>query len=51
MINNAGDVFKLCICTKTKTKALQPLNIKAKASIIDMQVIFHINDILFLNDK
>ena len=45
MINNAGDVFKLCISTK-KREALQPVKVKAKARAIDMRIIFHINDIL-----
>jgi len=31
MINNADDVFQLCICTKTK--AQQPVKIKAKADV------------------
>ena len=45
MVNNAGDVFKLCISTKRKHK-LYNLSIKAKVPAIDMRVIFHINDIL-----
>ena len=45
MINNAGDVFELCISTKGKqTQALQLVEIKANALAIDMRVIFHIND-------
>ena len=44
MINNTGDVFKLCISIK-KSKVLQPVKIKAKARSIDMRVIFHINAI------
>ena len=39
VINNAGDVFKLCISTKRKHMLY---------SLIDMRVIFHIN---ILNDS
>jgi len=35
MVNNAGDVFKLCISTKRKP-----------SFTVDMGVIFHINDTL-----
>ena len=42
MVNNAGDVFKLCI--STKGKALQPVKIKAKDCAIDVRIIFHISD-------
>ena len=35
MVNNAGDVLKLCISTKRNHKLT-----------VDMRVIFHINDIL-----
>jgi len=43
MINNADDVFKLCISTKGKTQGLQPVKIKAKSRAVDMGVIFHID--------
>jgi len=35
MVNNAGDVFKLCISTKRKHKLT-----------VDMRIIVHINDTL-----
>jgi len=38
MVNNAGNVFKLCIST-----ALQPVKIKAKDRAIEVRVIFHIS--------
>ena len=41
-----GDVFKLCISTKKKEKALQSGKIKEKDRTVDMGVIFHINDTL-----
>ena len=44
MINNAGDVFQLCIYHKKKTKASQPVKIKAKASAYKYAC--YINDIL-----
>ena len=46
VINNAGNVFKLCISTKKKTKALQLVKIKEKACAVDLRVIFHINNII-----
>ena len=46
MVNNASDVFKLCISTKRSKKLLQFVKIKVKAHATDMRVIFHINDIL-----
>jgi len=38
-------VFKLCLSTKRK-QVLQPVKIKAKARVIDMRVILHIDGIL-----
>jgi len=32
MVNNAGDVFKLCISTKGKKQALQPVRSKQKTA-------------------
>ena len=46
MINNAGDVFKLCISTKKHRQALKLVKIKEKAHTVDMRIIYHINDIL-----
>jgi len=45
MINNAGDVFQLCISTKREQK---PHNLQ-RSKQINMHVKFHIND--FLNDS
>jgi len=46
MVNNAGDVFKLCISTKKHRQALKLVKIKEKAHTVDMRIIYHINDIL-----
>ena len=43
MVNNAGDVFKLCIGTKGKQKLY---NHQSKDRTIDVRVIFHISETL-----